>query len=174
MDTSGRTLLIGYGNPGRLDDGLGPAVAAAMAELALPGVDVDADYQLMVEDAAEIVKYEKVIFVDADVSGPEPFWCQRLVAAEGSLSFSTHSVKPEGVLQLARDLFGAEPECWLMGIRGYEFNEFGERLSAKARENLDEAVSYLKTAIQKGEIKEIRSEDGQRGSCPIAANREDD
>ena len=47
-----KVLLIGYGNPGRLDDGLGPALAAAVEKLAIPGVTVDADYQLNVEDAA--------------------------------------------------------------------------------------------------------------------------
>ena len=38
-----KTLLIGYGNPGRLDDGLGPALAEAVAKLAIPGVTVEAD-----------------------------------------------------------------------------------------------------------------------------------
>ena len=33
-------LLLGYGNPGRLDDGLGPALAAQVERLALPGVTV--------------------------------------------------------------------------------------------------------------------------------------
>ena len=47
-----RILVIGYGNPGRLDDGLGPAVASAMEEFNLPGVSVDSNYQLTVEDAA--------------------------------------------------------------------------------------------------------------------------
>ncbi|MCP4544908.1 MAG: hydrogenase maturation protease [bacterium] len=160
-DTSATMLLIGYGNPGRLDDGLGPAVAKAIAGLDLPGVSVDSDYQLTVEDAGDVAKYDKVIFVDADTSGAEPFWVKRLLPSEGSLTFSTHSISPAGVLQLARDLFHSEPECWLMGIRGYEFNEFGEVLSDKAQANLAEAVAFLESAIRKGEIAAVRSGDGQ-------------
>ena len=53
-----RTLVLGFGNPGRLDDGLGPAVVEALRAYELPGVTMDADYQLRVEDAAEIAGYD--------------------------------------------------------------------------------------------------------------------
>ena len=33
-----RVLVIGYGNPGRWDDGLGPALAAELGGLGLPNV----------------------------------------------------------------------------------------------------------------------------------------
>ena len=36
-------LLIGYGNAGRGDDGLGPAFAERIEAAGLPGVDVDID-----------------------------------------------------------------------------------------------------------------------------------
>ena len=62
MDSESKTLFIGYGNPGRLDDGLGPAMAEAVEKLNLPGVVTDSDYQLTVEDAAEVAKYDLVIF----------------------------------------------------------------------------------------------------------------
>ena len=66
-------LLLCYGNPGRLDDGLGPALAERVSALELDGVTVDADYQLAVESAPDIAAHEVVVFVDAAVSGPEPF-----------------------------------------------------------------------------------------------------
>jgi len=163
---SGQLLLIGYGNPGRLDDGLGPAMVEAIAGLEIPGVDVDSDYQLTLEDASDVANYAKVVFVDADVSGPEPFWCKRIAPSEGSLTFSTHSISPEGVLQVARDLFHAEPECWLMGIRGYEFNEFGEALSKKAQANLAEAVAWLESAIRGNALTELRAEESDWASRP--------
>ena len=43
-------LVIGFGNPGRLDDGLGPALAARFEAKGLDDVVVDADYQLTVKD----------------------------------------------------------------------------------------------------------------------------
>ncbi len=160
-DENCKTLLIGFGNPGRLDDGLGPALAEAIEKLSLPDLVVDSDYQLTVEDAAEVAKYKLVILADADVSGPEPFWVKRITATGGHLSFSSHSVNPRGVLGLAKELFKAEPECYLLGIRGYEFNEFGERLSQKAQANLAEAVEYIKNGLLQGELKEIRPEGGE-------------
>jgi hypothetical protein len=51
------------------------------------------------------------------------------------------------VLALAKDLFGAEPETWLLGIRGYEFNEFGEGLSARAATNLAAAMDWARGAL---------------------------
>ena len=76
-------LVIGYGNPGRRDDGLGPAFADAIAELALPGVQVEVDYQLSVEDAAAAAAGERVLFVDADGAGREPFSVRRLAPVTG-------------------------------------------------------------------------------------------
>lgn len=139
-----RVLVIGYGNPGRLDDGLGPAFAERLEERALDGVRVDANYQLAVEDAAEVAEHDVVVFADATASGPEPFFF-RPVEASAALSFSSHSVKPEALLALAQDLFGARTRGYALGIRGYLFNEFGERLSPAARGNLAAALSFFET-----------------------------
>jgi len=70
--------LVGFGNPGRCDDGLGPALAEATERLSLPGVTVESDYQLTVEDAAEAAKHEIVLFADATAIGPAPFWIKRI------------------------------------------------------------------------------------------------
>ena len=149
-------LILGWGNPGRGDDGLGPEFVAAFEALELPGIAVDSDYQLQVENAADVARFRRVLFVDADRSGVEPFWLDRLWPDERSLSFSTHSVAPAAVLALARDLFGAEPEAWIMGIRGYDFDEFLEQLSDRARSNLDQAVESLKSAMQGDGLQEVR------------------
>jgi len=142
-------LVIGYGNPGRLDDGLGPALAAAIETAEVPGVDVDADYQLTVEDAAAVAEHEVVIFADAAVSGREPFYF-RTVDAREDATFTTHSVSPEAILFLARTCFQAQTHGYVLGIRGYEFNEFGERLSPKALANLDAATVFLTERLQDG------------------------
>ena len=149
------TLILGWGNPGRGDDGLGPAFVQAMSEAGLAGVVTDSDYQLQVEDAAEIARFDRVLFVDADRTGAEPFWLGRLQPESASLAFSTHSVSPEAVLALARDLFQAEPEAWILGIRGYEFDEFEERLSNGAQRNLDAAVSAVEVAMQSDELRAV-------------------
>jgi len=160
-----KILLIGYGNPGRLDDGLGPAFAKAAESLATPNVTVDANYQLTVEDADAVAKHEIVVFADADTAGIEPFWMKEIQPGPRQVSFSSHSISPEGVLALARDLFHATPKAYLLGIRGYEFNEFGQSLSPGARANLDEAVTFWRDACQKGlagTIREIRPDGASR------------
>ena len=161
MSGKNTVLLIGYGNPGRRDDGLGPALAEAVEKLGLPGVTVDSDYQLIVEDAAAAAEHEVVVFADASVDGAEPFSFERLMPGGGELGFSSHSVEPEGVLALARDLFGATPKAYVLGIRGYEFNEFGEYLSEKAKHNLDCALRFVQALLKEGLLltrAEVRSD----------------
>lgn len=144
---SQKVLVIGFGNPGRRDDGLGPALVRELEALALPGVTLDADYQLTVEDGAAAAEADAVVFVDAACDGPAPF---RFIPLEpgDALSFSTHSVRPAGVLAIARDLFGKTPAAYVLGIRGYEFNEFGEGLSTTAQENLAAAAAFFVPILQ--------------------------
>jgi len=139
-------LVFGYGNPGRRDDGLGPAVVEALEPLGLEGVTLDSNYQLSVEDAAVVAAHDAVVFVDADATGPEPFWFGAIEPAN-DVSFSTHSVRPEAVLALARDALGGAAAGYILGVRGYAFDEFGEELTAGARRNMDAALAFLGTAL---------------------------
>jgi hydrogenase maturation protease len=144
MPTPGgeRILVIGYGNPGRMDDGLGPALAEALATSGLEGITVEADYQLQIEHAFMIAEHDAVIFADADRQGEEPFSFRRL-EPEPELSFTSHSLSPGTVLTLAGSHFGARPRAFVLAIRGYEFDGFGEDLTARARVNLEAAAEFL-------------------------------
>jgi len=68
-----KILVIGYGNLGRLDDGLGPAFAERVQALDLSGVTVESNYQLNIEDADLIAQFDVVVFADASVNAEEPF-----------------------------------------------------------------------------------------------------
>lgn len=149
------TLILGWGNPGRKDDGLGPAFVEEIGRCGLPGVHVDSDYQLQIENAAEVARHARVLFVDADRSGAEPFGCRKLAPSSEGLGFSSHSVSPGALLALTRELFDAEPEAWLLGIRGYAFDDFAEGLSPGARENLARALGFVRSAIEAGELREV-------------------
>ncbi len=141
------TLMLGWGNDGRRDDGLGPALIRCFTEGPVPGLTVSSDYQLQVEDAVEVARFSQVIFVDADRSGPEPFSFRRVFPAASSLSFSSHSVTACGLLALTRELFGHQPEAWLLGIRGYDFDRFESSLSGPARDNLAAAADFVASAL---------------------------
>jgi hydrogenase maturation protease len=146
-----RTLLIGYGNPGRGDDGLGPALAEAIAALGLPDLMVDIDFQLNVEDAWDLTGYDRAIFADAAVEGAEPFFWKELEPAD-SAEFSSHAASPAGVLKLAKDLFNAKVRGFVIGIRGYEFDVFGAPMTPRAQDNLRQAIAFLATTLRVGEM----------------------
>ena len=140
-------LLLGYGNPGRMDDGVGAAFSEVLESMAPVGVSVEVDYQLTVEHAAAAAEHQYVVFVDAAVVGREPFFFRR-VRAGSETAFSTHSVAPEAVLGMAREFFGRMPEGYALGIRGYSFDEFGETLSEGAQRNLMAALQFFLPVLE--------------------------
>jgi hydrogenase maturation protease len=150
MSSDMRVLVIGYGNPGRCDDGIGPALAARIAEIHIPGVRVETNYQLNVEDAESVAEHDVVVFVDACLCSPPPFFLRELEPRAESKEFTTHSLAPEGVLGLAHDIFGADTRGFALAVRGYDFHAFGEELSRDAESNLEEALGFLIRALQPG------------------------
>ena len=165
MGEAANILLYGYGNPGRGDDGLGPALAAAVEEMAMAGVEVDANYQLTVEDAAELGRFQTVVFADAATEGPSPFWFTRIDdSGVGRLGWTSHSVSPVQVVALARDMFGSRVVAYTLGIRGYTFGELDEGLSAQAQDNLSKAVAFARRALVERQFEQYAREFG-----PLAA-----
>ena len=139
--------MLGYGNPGRQDDGLGPAVVAALEADDRPEVTLDADYQLNIEDAAALAEHDIVLFVDASVDAPAPFALNRIAAAQ-EIAFTSHTLSAEAVLAMCEEHFGASPEAWVLGIRGYAF-EFVEELTPEAEENCRKAIGFIRELIQR-------------------------
>ncbi len=145
-----RVLVYGYGNPGRLDDGLGPALIDALAAHGCPGdVTLETGYQLQVEDAALVAPFDLVVFADAHASCAPPFELRRLEPLHAA-DFTTHSLAPEAVLALARDLYGSRAAGFVLGIRGDRFDDYGEGLSPVARRHLDAAADFLRQALRDG------------------------
>jgi hydrogenase maturation protease len=142
-----RILFYGYGNPGRGDDGLGPALAEAVEQLDLSGVTVDCDYQLTVEDAAALAEHDVVLFADAAATGPEPFWFGRVLPTPHH-GISSHSVSPGALVALCESLFSKQLQAYVIGVRGYDFGELTESLSSRARANYGAALSFLRQALE--------------------------
>lgn len=142
--------MFACGNPSRGDDALGPALlerlARRQAQGGLPDCDLLTDFQLQVEHALDLVGRELVVFVDASLSGPEPY-AFTPVTPEPVLTYSTHQMTPGAVLctyaQLSLQIApGPCPTAWLLAIRGYRFG-LGEDLSAAAQVNLDASGAFL-------------------------------
>lgn len=137
-------LLIGYGNQGRGDDGLGPAFAERIARKNLPMLMVDADYQLTVDHALAIAGVDCVVFADAMIGAAEPFRFERLQAGEVG-DIASHSLMPAAVLMLAQTLYGHRPDAYVLGISGSVFGDVREGLSEVALRNLERAEAYFLT-----------------------------
>jgi len=108
-------LIIGYGNTLRRDDGVGPAVADAVAALDLPGVKSLACPLLAPELAADLADAKSVIFVDAAVDSPREVQLRPLAPADSS-QIMAHAADPRTMLALARDVFGHAPAAWCLTI----------------------------------------------------------
>ena len=122
---------------------MGPAFAEQIQALELPGVSVESNYQLNIEDAELISKFELVVLADASVDASEPFDFMPMHSKPPVVGFSSHSITAESLLGLAEELFNAAPQAYAMAIRGYEFNAFGEVLSEAATGNLAGAVGFF-------------------------------
>jgi hydrogenase maturation protease len=136
-----RVLVLGYGNPGRQDDGLGPAAVAEIERFGWPNLTAFENYQLNIEDAVDVAAHDVVWFVDAAKTGPSPYAVLD-VSPAANIEFTSHIVRPEAILAIASRCYGASPQAFVLAIRGYEF-EFIEALTPGAEENLRAALAML-------------------------------
>lgn len=147
-----KTLIYGYGNPGRKDDGLGARFIEKMeewiAEQQITNISTDCNYQLNIEDAADIADYDRVIFVDASVLEIEDFKLEELSTDSSRIEFTMHAVSPAYVLDLCNKIYNKQPEAYVLHIRGYEW-DFEESLSEAALSNLNAAFDFLKKFLKK-------------------------
>jgi len=134
-------LVYGYGNPGRQDDGVGPALAEKIDALNIPGVLTDSNYQLNVEDALEIAKSRAVFFADASVDCSEPFSFEKVLPSN-LIRFTTHTISPDSLIALCNELYGMNVPAYTLAVRGYSW-EFNEPITDRAKSNMQEAFSFL-------------------------------
>jgi hydrogenase maturation protease len=160
-DGASSLYILGFGNPGRRDDGLGPIVAGELERLH-PGLAVvETAFQPALEQCAGLAASRVVLFIDAARKGPAPFSMTRLQPAEAragphpsaGASFTTHLFGPRDLLAVCEASFGARPSAWLFGVRGYHFG-VGEGLSGRARRNARMSVAFLGGLLCKG--REVR------------------
>ncbi len=124
------TLVLGWGNELRGDDGAGRAAARAVADRQWPQVLVEELHQLTPEWAAHFAHVQRVIFLDACRAGQFPDgpacldapWQSHVCVQplqpmpRGETPHSVHRVSPAYLLALANELYGARPEAWWIGI----------------------------------------------------------
>jgi hydrogenase maturation protease len=138
------SLVIGYGNALRGDDGVGPCVATHLAST-LNGAPVRAlaIHQLLPELAEPISQAALVIFVDACVGSPPGAVAGRPLAPLDTSTLGLgHHLTPAALLAYAQQLYGRCPPAHLVTITGQDFG-YTEQLSAPAETAVDEAVALI-------------------------------
>ena len=140
-------LVLGYGNPGRGDDGLAVRLVEMLEPGVPDGVDVEAAFQPGIEHAAAVAEHDWVLFVDAAAEGPAPCVVRR-VEPRPAAAFSSHVVDLGSILAIAEESFGSRAPAWLLAVRGYEFR-LAEGLSRGAARNLAHALSRAREHIRR-------------------------
>lgn len=136
--TAAGLLVIGYGNTLRQDDGAGPAVAARIEALGLPGVRTLACHQLSPEVAGDIAAASAVVFIDAAAAGP-PEVRLRALTPESAPRLFAHAANPASLLAFAGEVYGYAPPAWLVTVPTEQLG-FGEDLSPGAQAGVEVAV----------------------------------
>ena len=136
--------IIGYGNPQRRDDGIGPYVVSRLnGVLSQEKIHVLSLHQLD-PDVIEGLQYAKiVILVDATMEKVEGGWQWVRIQPElGVLPYATHHLKPSFLLGLLQSVYHRCPLTWLVSVQGNDFG-FGEGLTPEAEKRAQIVVSEI-------------------------------
>ena len=135
-------MLIGIGNDGRSDDGLGWAFLKAIeAGRKIFAGPVVYRYQLQIEDAELISHAQRVVFVDAcHHELPNGYRWQTCEPAH-EVEYTSHQLSPQTVLFLCQQLYEETPRANLLLIEGCSWDlQLG--LSATAKSNLERSPAF--------------------------------
>ncbi len=158
------TLIIGYGNPDRQDDGLAWHILARLAaHFNLPGMGPDTDdffpighnpdllftLQLTPELAETIARYERVGFIDAHTGQIAEDISVQEIKPEFRPSALTHHMTPQTLLSLVENVYHQKPEAVLISIRGYEFGfsrSLSDKASLLAQKAVEDIIAWCKSS----------------------------
>jgi hydrogenase maturation protease len=142
-----KTLVVGYGNVLRRDDGAGVQAVRRLAEKGLPRVEARVVHQLSPELAEEVCGYGEAVFVDASSGGPEVSF-RKVERAGSSAAASSHHFSPEALMRLSEAVYGRSPALYLCTIRGERFG-LGEGLTPEVRRRVGRALRVLTEFLTK-------------------------
>jgi hydrogenase maturation protease len=134
-------LVLGIGNVGRQDDGLGWAFVDRLEEAAHPGT-LERTYQLHLEDAALLSRCERVLFVDSTKEPGVTSYALTRPHPRLEVAFTSHALTIPTVLETCRQCFGVLPDTRVLAIRGYSF-DLVEGLTPSGTANLAAAFAAL-------------------------------
>lgn len=150
---SGRTLVLGMGNPILSDDGFGLVVVDRLREETLPeGVSVVASEVAGLRLLELLRGHDKVVIVDALAGGTRsPGDVVRFSADDfkgGHRYASAHSLGIRTVLDLGRELgYDMPQEVVAYAVEAVDVETFGERLSPPVAAAVGEVLTLVRREI---------------------------
>jgi hydrogenase maturation protease len=163
-------ILFAVGNRSRGDDAIGPLLLERLAPwLSAEGrtgaFELIDDYQLQIEHALDLQGRRLALFIDAGHDTPAPFNFYQINPVPVAPSGSTHSLPPECVLGVYRQIAGAAPPpSFVLCVRGEHF-ELGEGLSNEAEVHLEAAWWQLRQLCREPDAGRWRAFAGNPGSA---------
>ena len=143
------TLIIGYGNLWRSDDGVGCRAAYELEQIYRddPEVEMIASQQLTPEMADDIARSKFVLFLDAATGQRPGTLRQTRVSPHPGPSGFTHHLTPSSLLAAAEQLYGDGPEAMSITMAGWSL-ELGSQLSPEAAHSFPEMIRLAKNAVE--------------------------
>lgn len=158
-----RTLIVGYGNIDRQDDGVAWYVLSRLSGLfgGLPiftsaeemdSIDHDRhallfQLQLTPELAETFLKFDRIIFIDAQTGES----AKGVEAVEVNPVYQpsplTHHLTPEACMALLKTVYQHSASAILVTIQGHQFG-FGANLSASTALSVDYAAQVIENIMQ--------------------------
>lgn len=140
-----KTIVIGYGNTLRRDDGAGVTAAGRLAR-EFPEAEVVTAAGLSPEMAESVAGCDRAIFVDASVRTTN-VRVTRLVPAGAAAKGEGHSLSPQAVLGLCASLYGNTPaDALLVEIPAFDCG-FGDTMSAATLRYVDCSVQLIRELL---------------------------
>ena len=143
-----KSLVIGYGNSLRSDDGIGIRVAEIVASWNLPEVRSLARPQLTPELAADLASVDLVIFVDACQAVGSDTVKLHALKPRDLIQIRSHFSDPRAILSLTQAIYGKFPLAWWLIVPGINF-QLGDRLSSVAEQGVSQALDRIRSLISK-------------------------
>jgi hydrogenase maturation protease len=140
MTTS--TMVIGYGNELRSDDGIGQKIANIINHWDLASIKSLAVHQLTPELAANLENVNLAIFVDASINSESADVQVESIFPTVSTPITEHSANPQYILTLTKSLYDYCPPAWLVTVPGVNF-ELGDCISPIAEEKIGIALTKI-------------------------------
>jgi hydrogenase maturation protease len=144
-----KTLVLGYGNTLRGDDGVGYRLADAVEDWHLAQIEAYSCHQLTPDLAALIAEQERVFFVDAALpqNPHRPLILTRIIPeAAPSFTFTGHHSNPTDLLILTQQLYGQKPIAYTLLLPTWAMG-YGENLSPIAETGLRQGLRWLKELL---------------------------